>query len=101
MTSRGSRVLLAHATTVLVLVALFMILDATAGPDEYLVLIYPVFPLFLLGLPWSLTFMSDPDAYGHVGSGLGMLVALGPAALNVVFHGLIRLFWIVTRPVER
>lgn len=81
----------------LVLVALFLVLDAAAGPDEYLVLVLPYLPLFVLGLPASLIFREDPGAYGHVGSSIWMLVAIGPAALNVVLHGLIRLVWVRTR----
>ena len=102
MKSRGSRILLAHAAVVLVSVALFLIADAgidpaKTGPTAAAGLLLPYLPLFVLGLPWSFGFWIDPYAYDDVDRITWLAVVLGPAVLNVVVHGLIRLVWIAAR----
>jgi hypothetical protein len=93
--SRGSRILLAHAAVVLVLLALFIAMYANiptkAGPTYVVGLTLPYVPLLVLGLPWSLGYLNDPYAYDDVDRITRLVVMLGPAVLNVVVHGLIRL----------
>ncbi|WP_154942579.1 hypothetical protein [Micromonospora palomenae] len=105
MQSVRSRALIAHATTVVVLVILFLAMysriDPTnTGPTASVGLLLPYLPLFVLGLPWSLSFWNDPYAYDGVASHVRLLVVLGPAMLNVVVHGLIRCIAVVARRVH-
>jgi hypothetical protein len=93
--SRGSRILLAHAAVVLVLVVLFLVLEAgidraTTGPTAAVGLLVPYLPLVVLGLPWSLAYWLDPYAYDDADRLTWLVVVLGPAMLNVGVHGLIR-----------
>ncbi|MCM0674458.1 hypothetical protein NCC78_07120 [Micromonospora phytophila] len=98
MKSLGSRVLLAHAAIVLVLVAAFLAMDASAdGPTVAVGLMLPGLPLLALGLPWSAAFFNADDP---LTKSMWLVLALGPAVFNVVIHGLIRLVLVATRSVD-
>ncbi|WP_200210716.1 hypothetical protein [Micromonospora coerulea] len=97
MKSLGSRVLLAHATIVLVLVAVFLALYVSAdGPTAGVGLMLPGLPLLALGLPWSAAFF---NADGDLAKSMWLVLVLGPATVNVVIHGLVRLIWVAARHV--
>lgn len=73
-------------------------MDASAdGPVVAVGLMLPGLPLLALGLPWSAAFF---DADDPLTKGTWLVLALGPAVLNVVIHGLIRLVLVATRRVD-
>ncbi len=105
MKSPGSWILLAHAVVVLVLVTLHLAMVASidptrTGPTATVGPLLPYLPLFVLGLPWSLNFWNDPYAYDDVDRITRLVVMLGPAVLNVIIHGLVRVVWVAARRVN-
>ncbi|HEX5597125.1 MAG TPA: hypothetical protein VFX61_14080 [Micromonosporaceae bacterium] len=79
-----------HAVVVGALLAAFALLYAThTGPDANIGLGLVGLPLLLLGLPWTLHYLIDPDVYAGLGGPLRSIIVLGPAVLNVGIHALI------------
>jgi hypothetical protein len=80
-------IFLAHAGLVLVLSVAFLVL-ATAGPegDANIGAGLAGLPLIALGLPWSISYVSEPHAIDELAQAV---MVCGPALLNLVLHGIV------------
>ncbi len=86
---KGARILTVHGIVVLAFLVLYVIATALhTGPDANIGAGLVGLVLLVLGLPWTVPFLAGgtgPDG------GLGLLLRLGPAVLNVALHALVRL----------
>jgi hypothetical protein len=79
-----------HAVVVGGLLALLGILLATHDtPDANIGAGLGGLALLVIGLPWSLPFLLDPDRFGDASNALRALVIAGPALLNLLLHAAI------------
>ena len=92
----GARALLIHGILVFALLLLYVIMSAThSGPDANIGAGLVGMVLLVLGLPWTFPFLAGtpgPDG------GLGLVLRLGPALLNVALHALLRFVLVRRRP---
>ncbi|WP_152363544.1 hypothetical protein [Microlunatus speluncae] len=85
----GSRVLLVHGIVVLAFLILYVIATALhTGPDANIGAGLVGLVLLVLGLPWTIPFLAGAT---EPTGGLGLLLRLGPAVLNLALHALLRL----------
>ena len=83
-----TRILVAHAVVVGLLVGPFLALDMTtpAGAGADIGAGGVGMLLLLLGLPWSLAVLIDPYWFDGVSNAAWYAAVIGPAALNVALH---------------
>lgn len=92
----GTRVLLIHGIVVLALLLLYAIMTAAhSGPDANIGAGLVGLVLLVLGLPWTFPFLAGNPGPG---GGLGLVLRLGPALLNVALHALLRFLLVRRRP---
>lgn len=93
--SRGwSRLLIAHATIVTALITVFLLLMAASSPEQgaNIGAGLVALPVLVMGLPWSLPFLMDPYQFDGLSRPAWLVVAFGPAVLNVALHGVVVTF---------
>lgn len=81
---------LAHLALTVVLTAVFAgVLFAGRGKGPNIGAGLALYPLLILGFPWSIPYDLNPYAFDRVSDRVLYLVVLGPAYLNVLLHGLL------------
>jgi hypothetical protein len=85
----GVRVLRVHAIVVAAFLVLYVLATALhTGPDANIGAGLVGLVLLVLGLPWTIPYLAgDPGP----GGGIGLVLRLGPAVINVALHALLRL----------
>ena len=94
--------LLAHASLVAVLTVAFVLLSVAADTGEGVSIGAGLvgLPLVALGVPWSLPVLLDPYVFDSASAGLSLVVAFGPAWLNLALHGA-AVAWVARRHGRR